>query len=116
LGFWDDERVLMEESHRNSLFYVKDGGSRCIPRGSLMTNTKKPELWVVYRMTLHGKPSQRGAVCEQNEWEAMERVKPGYHTLVRSGIANEGEAERMARSILVDDTISKPAKLSPPAE
>ena len=106
----------MEESHRNSRFYVKEDRSRCILRGSLMTNTEKPELWVVYRMTLHGKPSQRGAVCGQDEWEAMERVKPGYHTLVRAGIANEGEAERIARSILVDDTVSKPAKVSPPAQ
>ena len=38
------------------------------------------------------------AVCEQSEWEAMERDRPGLHTLIRSGIASEGEAERLARS------------------
>ena len=27
----------------------------------------------------------------------MERAQPGYHTLVLSGISNEGEAERLAR-------------------
>src|SRR5581483_1970385 len=54
--------------------------------------------WVVYRMTIYGKPSGRQAVCEQGEWEAMERARPGYHTLLLAGITNEGEAERLARS------------------
>jgi hypothetical protein len=53
--------------------------------------------WVVYLMTVHGRPSGMHAVCEQGEWEAMERAAPGYHTLVRSGIASESEAERLAR-------------------
>jgi hypothetical protein len=53
--------------------------------------------WVVYLMTVHGKPSGMHAVCEQGEWEAMERAALGYHTLVRSGIASESEAERLAR-------------------
>ena len=34
---------------------------------------------------------------EQGEWDAMELSKPGYHTLIRGGIATEGEAERLAR-------------------
>ena len=51
------------------------------------------ESWVVYRMTQH-KGEPMSAVCEQREWEAMEAARPGYHTLVRSGIANEAEAER----------------------
>jgi hypothetical protein len=38
------------------------------------------------------------AVCEQGEWEEMERVRPGYQNLIRSGIATETEAERYARS------------------
>lgn len=52
--------------------------------------------WVVYRMTIHCKPSVN-AVCEQAEWEEIERARPGYHTLVRAGITNEPEAERLAR-------------------
>ena len=52
--------------------------------------------WVVYLMTIHGKPGMN-AVCEQSEWDAMELANPGYHTLVRGGITNEGEAERLAR-------------------
>ncbi|HJT76275.1 MAG TPA: hypothetical protein VJ739_03660 [Gemmataceae bacterium] len=54
-------------------------------------------LWVVYLMTLHGKPEGMKAVCEQSEWDAMDLSQPGYHTLVRAGITNEGEAERLAR-------------------
>ncbi len=63
-----------------------------------MRTTEECMSWVVYRMTIHGKASGMGAVCEQAEWEAMERDRPGYHTLVLAGIANEGEAERLARS------------------
>jgi hypothetical protein len=49
-------------------------------------------------MTLHGKQGGVNAVCEQAEWDAMELSRPGYHQLIQSGIANEGEAERLARS------------------
>jgi hypothetical protein len=63
-----------------------------------MRNPKKPVSWVVYRMTIHGKATGMNAVCEQAEWDAMEQVQPGHHTLVKAGIANEGEAERLARS------------------
>jgi hypothetical protein len=62
-----------------------------------MSTTEKPVSWVVYRMTIHGKPSGMNAVCEQGEWDAMERARPGYHTLILGGITNEGEAERLAR-------------------
>jgi hypothetical protein len=63
-----------------------------------MRNTEECLSWVVYRMTVHGKKAGMSAVCEQGEWEAMELAQPGYHTLVRAGIRNEGEAERLARS------------------
>ena len=53
--------------------------------------------WVVYRMTLKGQPSGMNAVCEQGEWDDMEQDRPGYHTLVRAGIENECEAEKLAR-------------------
>ena len=46
---------------------------------------------------IHGKAEAMRAVCEQGEWDEMERARPGYHTLVRAGITNEGEAERLAR-------------------
>ena len=75
-----------------------------------MRNTETSELWVVYRMTIHGKPTGMSAVCEQQEWDTMERVQPGRHTLVLAGITNEGEAERLARTCSVAATANKPAE------
>ena len=75
-----------------------------------MREIEKVVSWVVYRMTIHGKPTGMNAVCEQSEWEAMELAAPGYHTLIRAGITNEGEAERLARSSPLDGDTSKPPK------
>ncbi len=77
-------------------------------REGLMRAIEKVVSWVVYHMTIHGKPTGRNAVCEQSEWEAMELAAPGYHTLIRAGVTNEGEAERLARSGPVDTDTSKP--------
>jgi hypothetical protein len=63
-----------------------------------MNKLNESSSWVVYRLTLRGKTTRMSAVCGQEEWEAMELAQPGHHTLVRSGIRNEGEAERLARS------------------
>jgi hypothetical protein len=62
-----------------------------------MRKTEKVVSWVVFQMTLHGKPAGVNAVCEQDEWDAMELAQPGHHTLIRAGITNEAEAERLAR-------------------
>ncbi len=62
-----------------------------------MGKTLQVETWVVYKKTLHGKPDGLSAVCEQSEWDEMEQLRPGYHTLVRAGIRNEQEAETQAR-------------------
>ena len=75
-----------------------------------MSKTGKVVSWVVYRMTTHGKPNGVNAVCQQDEWEAMERAQPGYHTLILAGIASEGEAERLARNSPLDGDTSKPPK------
>jgi hypothetical protein len=53
--------------------------------------------WVVYKMTVKGKPAGPNAVCEQAEWDEMEQYSPGRHTLIRSGLTSEPEAERLAR-------------------
>jgi hypothetical protein len=53
-------------------------------------------------MTIHGKAQQVNAVCDQAEWDVMEARRPGYHTLVRAGIANEAEAEKLARGTAGD--------------
>jgi hypothetical protein len=38
------------------------------------------------------------AICDQAEWEAMERSRPGHQPLIRGGIASEVDAERLCRS------------------
>jgi hypothetical protein len=69
-----------------------------------MRPTDRAESWVVYVMNLRNKAGGRNAVCEQGEWDALERAYPGHHTLIRAGIPTEGEAERLARSTPVCDT------------
>jgi hypothetical protein len=53
--------------------------------------------WVVYRITLQKNPIGGVAICEQAEWDEMERDRPGFHTLIREGITSETEAEKLAR-------------------
>jgi hypothetical protein len=62
-----------------------------------MRHVEKIEAWVVYQMSVHGRPTEMRAVCEQDEWDEMERVQPGHHTLIRAGIPSEAEAEKLAR-------------------
>ena len=68
---------------------------------------KKAEVcvsWVVYLMTVKKTNGMR-AVCEQMEWEAMEKAHPGLHQLIQGGFTSESEAELLARGISGD---SKP--------
>jgi hypothetical protein len=53
--------------------------------------------WVVYSCPIKGSPDPVRGVCPQADWEALDRAKPGHFTLVRTGITNEGEAQRLAR-------------------
>jgi len=53
--------------------------------------------WVVYQMPVKGVPAGIRGICEQAEWDAMELARPGVNTLIQAGIANEGEAEQLAR-------------------
>ncbi len=57
----------------------------------------KQILWVVYTMGAPGKDQGMHVVCEQGEWDALELAQPGKHKLIRAGITNEGEAEKLAR-------------------
>jgi hypothetical protein len=66
--------------------------------------------WVVYKMNLAG-PHGPNAVCEQAEWDEMERANPGYHILIRAGIASEPEAERLAREAPGGRTAAKSVTL-----
>jgi hypothetical protein len=80
-----------------------------------MRKTDESPLWVVYRMTIHGKVIGTNAVCSQSEWDVMEHDHPGHHKLVQAGITSEGAAEQLARmSPLASDT-SEAAQAKPPA-
>jgi hypothetical protein len=61
--------------------------------------------WVVYRTKLPGKELVLNVVCEQSEWELMERSESGRYTLVREKIPSEAEAERLARGTSGDTKI-----------
>jgi hypothetical protein len=74
-------------------------------RESRMAKSMKTEAWVVYLMTVRGKPAGMKAVCEQSEWEEMERAFPGCHVLVKRGIATEVAAELLARGTSGDPPI-----------
>jgi len=62
-----------------------------------MRTPKTDTTWVVYRMTLLSGVAVGNVVCEQWEWDALQAAKPGYHTLLYSGIKTEQEAEKLAR-------------------
>ena len=62
-----------------------------------MRKSKPAVMWVVYKMTIHGRLAGPNAVCEQAEWDEMEGRRPGYHALIWEHIASEVEAERLAR-------------------
>jgi hypothetical protein len=82
-----------------------------------MRQSEQALAWVVYKKVVNSQAAAMSVVCEQREWEAMELERPGYYTLVRAGIANEAEAEMLAR-----DTsgyvapAAKPRKGQPAAE
>jgi hypothetical protein len=77
-----------------------------------MRNTEVCNAWVVYRMTLHGNAVGGNVVCEQREWELIEAQRPGYHTLLHSGLKTEQEAEKLARGTAGEAPLrkSKPKK------
>jgi len=63
-----------------------------------MRKEERSGSWVVYTTNTTGKIGGGvNVVCEQSEWDAMERAQPGHHTLVKDGIASESEAEKLAR-------------------
>lgn len=58
---------------------------------------KDTGTWVVYLMTLRNRADKMLAVCEQNEWDAMELNCPGFHQLVREGISCNVAADLIVR-------------------
>src|SRR5262245_28325528 len=69
-----------------------------VAEGSYMRSSESAGPWVVYRMPVRGTDAGNVALCSQREWDEMDCAQPGRFTLIRAGITNEGEAERLARS------------------
>lgn len=67
-----------------------------------MRNTEVCRSWVVYRMTLSKNVVGGNVVCEQREWDVIEASRPGYHTLLHTGLKTEQEAEKLARGTAGD--------------
>jgi hypothetical protein len=62
-----------------------------------LNKVRRPESWVIYQAVVNGEVIGPNSVCEQGEWEAMERAAPGGTFVIQSGIADEGVAERLAQ-------------------
>jgi hypothetical protein len=75
-----------------------------------MPETDEAVAWVVYQVNIDGRTAGRNAVCEQREWDAMGPARPGCYTLVKSGITNEAEAERLARGTSGDAKVHLPRR------
>jgi hypothetical protein len=71
-----------------------------------MRKSEEAVAWVVYTVALPHKPEGMNVVCEQAEWDAMERDQPGRHKLVRSDIPSEVEAELLARGTSGDAKVT----------
>lgn len=64
---------------------------------TLLHKVRRRESWVIYRAVIKGEVAGPNGVCEQADWEAMERAKPGGTVVIQAGIADEAVAERRAR-------------------
>ena len=70
-----------------------------------MRMSNRTTCWAVYlkTVTISKQTVTSNAVCEQAEWDAMDKAEPGVHTLVRGRIETEEEAEKLARGTSGDD-------------
>jgi hypothetical protein len=92
-----------------------------------MNTTPTRTSWVICKVTLPGDTDTATAVFESREWEALAQTKPGRFTLLRDGIADEAEAERLARATIlhprppalrtaIDRFMARPTGLPPHGE
>ncbi len=64
-----------------------------------MHQPHRPQSWVVYQVSFDRNATLMNVVCDKTEWDSLERDRPGDHTLLKSGIPTEAEADRYARSL-----------------
>ena len=62
-----------------------------------MQKLEQDQSWVIYQRCTNGAASGPNGVCEQDEWDKLERINPGNQVIVTSGIETEGTAEQLAR-------------------
>ena len=76
-----------------------------------MRELPKVEKWAVYE-TLTGPTAGRRTVCSASEWKSIQTSEPGRHKIIREGITDESEAEKLARGTSGDmksrHTIDRP--------
>ena len=80
-----------------------------------MRITEVCRSWVVYKMTMPKNMIGGNVVCEQREWETLEAIRPGFHTLLHAGLKTEQEAEKLARGT-AGETRSRKLKKAPLSE
>jgi hypothetical protein len=69
-----------------------------------MRPSAKIEKWIVYE-TISGPNTGIRSVCTTGEWSELELRKPGENRLVQNGIANENEADKLARGASGDQKV-----------
>ena len=69
--------------------------------------TTRATAWVVYQAAVKGTDQGPRAVCDQAEWDAMEAATPGVNRLIRGGITNEAEAEKLRAKLGNEDFIAR---------
>jgi hypothetical protein len=62
-----------------------------------MRSASEAKSWAVYQIAPRGNEPVTNAMCDQRDWEQIEKSSNGRCTLIRGNITNEGEAERLAR-------------------
>jgi hypothetical protein len=64
-----------------------------------MRHSNQAVFWAVYQRAwkFYRTEVMTTAVCEQGEWDAMQKAEPGVRLLVRGRIGSEEEAEKLAR-------------------
>lgn len=67
-----------------------------------MREHEKVEKWVVYER-LVGPNAGMKSVCTATEWETIQQSTPNQNQLVRDGITDETEAEKLARGTSGDE-------------
>ena len=74
----------------------------------------EPTEWVVYRTVNRNQVEGQCAICSQDEWSAMHAATPDGQVLIQEHIGSETAAERLARSLIVPSTTTKPPRKTPP--